>query len=86
MRTAGRALLAGVVVLASSLVSGCGERAQVVDYTSGKYQGKTDTRPWENDPGAARYTTSKWTPGNKTSWEEAIRVRNQGQNEYGRVQ
>lgn len=85
MRTAGRLLLAGVVILATSLASGCGERAQVVDYTSGKYQGKTDTRPWENGPGAALYTTSKWTAGDKTSWEEAIRVRNQGQNEYGRV-
>jgi hypothetical protein len=79
-------LLAGVVVLASSLASGCGESPQVANYTSGKYQGKTDSRPWENDPGAALYTTAKWTRGNKTSWEEAIRVRNQRQNEYGRVQ
>ncbi len=86
MRTSGRLLLAGVVILASSLVSGCGERSQVVNYTSGKYQGKTDTRPWDNDPGAALYTTSKWTRGDKTSWEVAIKTRNQRQNEYGRVE
>ncbi len=61
MRTAGKVLVAGVVVLAASLASGCGERAQVVVYKSGKYQGKTDTKPWENEPGAALYTTSKWT-------------------------
>jgi len=85
MRTANRLCLAGVIILISILISGCGERSQVVAYKSGKYQGKTDTKPWDNDPSAALYTSSKWTAGNKTSWEEAIRMRNQRQNEYGRV-
>ena len=85
MRIAGRLALAGVVILVSSLITGCGERSQVVEYKSGKYQGKTDTKPWDNDPSAALYTSSKWTAGNKKGWEEAIRVRNQRQNEYGRV-
>jgi len=86
MRATGKVLLAGVIVLATSLVTGCGERSQVVAYESGKYQGKTDTRPWENSPGAALYTTSKWTGGDKTSWETALRTRNQGQNEYSRTE
>jgi hypothetical protein len=86
MRTSARVLVAGVVVLLASLVSGCGERSQVVVYKSGKYQGKTDTKPWENDPGAGPYTTSKWTTGDKGSWEAALRTRNQRQNEYSRTE
>ena len=86
MRTAGKALVAVVVVLLAGLASGCGERSQVVVYTSGKYQGKTDTKPWENSPGAALYTTSKWTTGDKGSWETALRTRNQNQNEYNRTE
>ena len=86
MRTAAKVLVAGAVVLFASLVSGCGERSQVVVYKSGKYQGKTDTKPWEGEPGAAPYTTSKRTGGDKTSWETAIRTRNQSQNEYNRTE
>ena len=86
MTTTGKVLLAGIVVLAASLVSGRGERSQVVVYKSGKYQGKTDTRPWDSEPGAALYTTSKWTAGDKTSWETAIRTRSRGQNEYNRTE
>ena len=86
MKTACKVLVAGVVVLLASLVSGCGERSQVVVYKSGRYQGKTDTKPWENEPGAAPYATSKWTPGDKGSWETALRTRNQNQNEYNRAE
>ena len=86
MRTAAKVLGVGAVVLLASLLSGCGERSQVVVYKSGKYQGKTDTRPWDSEPGAALYTTSKWTAGDKTSWETAIRTRSRGQNEYNRTE
>ncbi len=72
------ALLAGL--------AGCGEREQVVVYEQGKYQGKTDTRPWENDPSNSLYTSSKWSKGDKASWENALKSRNQGQNEYARVE
>ena len=78
-----RLLVAGLAV---GLLSACGERSQVVAYKSGKYQGKPDTKPWDNDPGAALYTTSKWTGGDQASWENALRTRVQGQNEYNRVQ
>ena len=81
-----RLLVAGLASLAVGLVSGCGERSQVVAYKSGKYQGKPDTKPWDNDPGTALYTTSKWTGGDQASWETALRTRAQGQNEYNRVQ
>ena len=86
MRTAARLLVAGVVVLCASLVAGCGERSQVVVYKSGKYQGKTDSNPWDSVPGASLYTTSKWTGGDKGSWETALRTRNQSQNEYNRAE
>ncbi len=73
-------------MVAAFAVSGCGERAQVVHYQNGKYEGKADAQPWDNDPSGALYTTSKWTAGDKASWEHAIRLRNQRQNEYTRVQ
>ncbi len=84
MRTRFGLLFAALV--AAVLVSGCGEREQVVVYKQGKYQGKPDSKPWDNDPGSALYTTSKWTRGDKTGWETALRSRNQSQNEYTRAE
>jgi hypothetical protein len=78
-------LAAAAAVLAMGL-GACGERDQVTVYKQGKYQGKPDTKPWENDPGTSLYTTSKWNPGDKTSWESAVKTRNLAQNEYNRVQ
>ena len=78
-------LAAAAIAVALGLAA-CGERDQVTVYKQGKYQGKPDNKPWENDPGASLYTTSKWTPGDKTSWEAALRTRNLAQNEYNRVQ
>ena len=85
-RTSSRCLLAAAAVLAVLGLSGCGESEQVVVYKQGKYQGKPDTKPWENEPGGSVYTTSKWSKGDKTSWETAIKSRNQGQNEYTRTE
>ena len=56
-------------------VAGCGEREQVVVYKQGKYQGKPDGLPWDN-------TLFK---GDKLAWENAIKKRNEGQNEYSRA-
>ena len=79
-------ILAGAAIAVAVALSACGEREQVIVYKQGKYQGKPDTKPWENDPAASLYTTSKWTPGDKTSWEAALRTRNLAQNEYNRAQ
>jgi hypothetical protein len=71
-----RKLLA--VVLAGMFALGlaaCGERPQVVNYKQGTYQGKPDTNPWASAP----------FNGNKEQWEQAIRTRNQAQNEYKRT-
>ncbi len=79
-------ILSGAVLVALAGLAGCGEKEQVIAYQQGKYQGKPDTRPWENEPGASLYTTSKWTKGDKASWEAALRSRNQNQNEYTRAE
>ncbi|MBU0603440.1 MAG: hypothetical protein KKD25_13685 [Gammaproteobacteria bacterium] len=66
------------VVCAAALLgglAGCAEREQVVVYKQGAYQGKADTKPWDNESFA----------GDKGQWEAAIKARNQSQNEYRRI-
>jgi hypothetical protein len=86
MKAARKLALAGTALLFAMGLGACGERDQVTVYKQGKYQGKPDTKPWENDPGASLYTSSKWNKGDKTSWESAVRTRNLAQNEYTRVE
>jgi hypothetical protein len=64
------AAVAGLVAVAG----GCGESTQVTVYKQGKYQGKPDAQPWDND----------LFKGDKLAWETAIKKRNEGQNEYSR--
>ena len=85
MITARRFMLAGAAVLFAVGLGACGERDQVTVYKQGKYQGKPDARPWESDPAASLYTTSKWDKGDKTSWESAVKTRNLYQNEATRA-
>ena len=54
-------------------VAGCGEQ-KVTVYKQGQYQGKPDQQPWDND----------LFKGDKLAWEQAIRRRNDIQNEYTR--
>jgi hypothetical protein len=63
------------IATAAFALAGCGERPQVVNYKQGSYQGKPDTKPWSNAP----YN------GNQQEWDNAIRTRNQAQNEYKRI-
>ena len=85
MSAARKLLLAGAVAVFALGLSACGEREQVIVYKQGKYQGKPDNKPWESDPAASLYTSSKWTPGDQRSWEDAIKTRGQYQNEYTRA-
>lgn len=64
-------LAAGALALA---LGGCGEQ-KVTVYKQGQYQGKVDSRPWENDQ----------FKGNQVEWEKAVKTRNQAQNEYTRI-
>jgi hypothetical protein len=86
MKAARKLALVGTALLFAMGFSACGERDQVTVYKQGQYQGKPDTKPWENDPGASLYTSSKWNKGDKTGWESAVRTRNLAQNEYTRVE
>jgi hypothetical protein len=86
MISARKILLAAASIAAALTLSACGEREQVVVYKQGKYQGKPDTQPWENDPAANPYPGSKWNTGDKTSWESAVKTRNLSQNEYTRAE
>lgn len=76
-----RALIA-LSVLAALGLAGCGEPEQVVVYKQGKYQGKPDTRAWDNEPLAMG---PKWTKGDKPSWETQIKNRQLGQHEHRRI-
>jgi hypothetical protein len=78
-------LLAGAVVVVALGLGACGEREQVIVYKQGKYQGKPDAQPWQSDPSASLYTTSKWTQGDQASWETAIKTRNMYQSELTRA-
>lgn len=70
--------LAVLAILAVALLplSGCGDSDRVIVYKQGKYQGKPDTQPWDN----------ALFKGNQVEWENAIKTRNQAQNEYTRTE
>jgi hypothetical protein len=78
-------VLTAAALIAATGLTACGEREQVIVYKQGKYQGKPDTLPWNNDPKASLYTTSNWTKGDQASWENAIKTRNLYQNELTRA-
>jgi hypothetical protein len=71
-----------LLVIATLGLAACGEREQVVVYKQGKYQGKPDARPWENEPLA---NGGKWTKDDRASWETQIKARQLGQHEHKRI-
>ncbi len=74
-----------LLAIASVGLAACGEQAQVTQYQQGKYQGKPDTRAWDNEPAAAALRGGKWTKGNRESWEETIKSRQLAQHEHRRI-
>ena len=79
-----KALFASITILTFLFgLAGCGEPQQVVVYKQGKYQGKPDTKPYDNEPLA--YESAKWTKGDRTSWETQIKTRQLGQHEHKRI-
>lgn len=85
-RTAERLGVVAIILAVGFGLTGCGERTQVVVYKQGKYQGKPDSLPWDNDPSQSLYTSSKWGKGDKAGWESALRTRTLSQNEYTRTE
>lgn len=81
-----RKVLFLVSAMAVALVlNACGEREQVVVYKQGKYQGKPDGQPWDSDSPVVELRGGKWTKGDRTSWEEAIKQRQLAQHEHKRI-
>jgi hypothetical protein len=70
-RTLVAAVALGVVAV---LVAGCGDGKPVV-YKQGQYQGKPDSKPWDNS----------MFNGNQVEWEKALKARNQNQDENTRA-
>lgn len=71
-----RTLSAGLLATAC-LMGGCAEKAQVAATR------KSDGKPWETSQSA--YVASGWKPGDQPSWEQQLKARSQGQNEYSRA-
>jgi hypothetical protein len=70
-----RLIAALAAVCVALALAACGERPQVITYKQGSYQGKPDSRPWDNAP----------FKGDQRAWELALKDRAQTQNEYKRV-
>ena len=73
-------LIAAAAALLAFVISGCAERSQTVAYVHGKYQGKTDSQPWNSQPPS--YVRGGWVRGDEASWVQHMRTRNQNQDEY----
>ena len=69
-----RLLLAASVAALALGAAGCGDQAAVTVYKQGQYQGKPDKQPWDND----------LFKGDKLAWEQAIKARNERQDETSR--
>lgn len=70
-----RAALIAIGACTALMLGGCGERPQVITYKQGSYQGKPDQKPYAGAP----------FDGNQQAWDNALRTRNQAQNEYKRI-
>jgi len=62
---------------AALLLTACGEKLQ----TAGTK--KLDAKPWEG--GQIGYAVAGWKAGDQASWEQQLKARSQGQNEYSRA-
>lgn len=80
-RTAMWAMVAALLALGAA---GCGERDQTTSYRDGKYRGKSDMRPWDNE--AASTSPGAWQKGDREAWENEVRARTvTSQNENRRI-
>ena len=72
-----KALTTATLLAAALVLAACGDKAQ----TAGTP--KSDGKPWESAQTA--YTADGWKAGDKTAWENQLKARSQGQNEYTRA-
>ena len=75
-----------VLIIAVFGLAACGEREQIMEPQSEKrYQGKADTKPWDNEPLAQEFRGGTWTKGDQKSWDEQIKKRQLAQHEDKRI-
>ena len=74
MRTA---LVWSAVALSLALAA-CGEK------TAGAAK-KSDVPAFQGSTGVSAYSASGWKAGDATAWDQQLRTRAQGQNEYART-
>ena len=60
------------------VLAACGEK------TAGAAK-KSDTPAFQGSTGASAYSASGWKAGDQAAWEQQMRNRSQGQNEYSRA-
>ena len=65
-------------VAAVLALSACGEKPQSLGANTSDVPAYKGT--------GSNFTASGWKPGDKTSWEQQLRTRGQGQNDYAKAQ
>jgi hypothetical protein len=65
------------------LLAGCAEKPQDQAHKQAGTTVTWDTRPWEAEP--TPYSAPGFTKGNKSAYDDAIKQRTLGQNEYVRI-
>jgi hypothetical protein len=70
--------IAAGLFCAVALLSACGEKPQTAQTR------KSDSQAWAGAPGDP-YSVPGWKAGDQASWEQQMRLRAQGQNEYSRA-
>jgi len=63
---------------AALALAACGEK------TAGAVK-KSDVPAFQGSTGQAVYSASGWKAGDQTAWDQQLRARSQGQNEYSRA-
>jgi len=61
-----------------TLLAACSEKPQTA------HTRKSDSQAWSGAPGDP-YSVPGWKAGDQASWEQQMRTRAQGQNEYSRA-
>ncbi len=69
--------LAWSTLVGTLLLSACAEKPQTAATK------KFDSKPWEGTQ--TGYASPGWKAGDQASWEEQLKTRSQGQNEYSRA-
>ena len=75
----GMRITAWLLCGAAIALAGCGEK------TPGQSVKKSDVPAYQGSTGASAYAANGWKTGDQAAWEQQLRNRTQGQNEYSRA-